>query len=180
LLVKTIERVITGIPVKAFRAAADGVMAEYKDQVYRYTRELITHMRAKGYVLLSISGSPQEVVGPLGEYYGFDHSVGSEYIRRGNRFTGEVSVSAANKPELLQQLVKQHHLTYKGSVGIGDGEGDISMLELVEQPIAFNPSKKLFRHARTKGWKVVLERKNMIYELEARDGEYRLSSTNAN
>jgi phosphoserine phosphatase len=49
------------------------------------------------------------------------------------------------------------------------------MLEAVEQPIAMNPSQKLFDHAQKHGWKIVVERKNMIYELEDRDGSYVLA-----
>ena len=51
------------------------------------------------------------------------------------------------------------------------------MLSTVEQPIAFNPTKQLFEHARTYGWRIVLERKNMVYELEPRDGSYILAQT---
>jgi phosphoserine phosphatase len=47
----------------------------------------------------------------------------------------------------------------------GDTESDIPMLELVEIPIAFNPNKKLFEHAKARGWRTVVERKDVIYEL---------------
>jgi phosphoserine phosphatase len=45
---------------------------------------------------------------------------------------------------------------------------------LVENPIAFNPEKKLFDYAQGKNWKIVLERKNMVYELENKNGQYEL------
>jgi phosphoserine phosphatase len=53
----------------------------------------------------------------------------------------------------------------EGSVGVGDTEGDISLLEAVELPICFNPNMKLFERAKLKDWKVVIERKDVIYEL---------------
>ena len=65
-----------------------------------------------------------------------------------------------------------------GSIAIGNGASDISMLELVETPIAFNPEKKLFDYAKDRGWKIVVERKNVIYELETRSGKYQLVKTN--
>lgn len=40
------------------------------------------------------------------------------------------------------------------------------MLSIVERPIAFNPDKDLFNAAKHNGWKIVVERKNMIYKLE--------------
>jgi phosphoserine phosphatase len=53
------------------------------------------------------------------------------------------------------------------------------MLGMVEHPVAFNPSQKLFREAERRGWKIVIERKNMIYELEKAGAGYRLARTNA-
>lgn len=49
------------------------------------------------------------------------------------------------------------------------------MLEIVEEAIAFNPSEKLFWHATRKGWKIVVERKNHVYELIQRNGTYVLA-----
>ena len=65
-----------------------------------------------------------------------------------------------------------------GSVAVGDSASDVSMMELVELPIALNPEKKLYEHAKKRSWKIVLERKNMVYELEATDGNYRLAKAN--
>jgi phosphoserine phosphatase len=39
------------------------------------------------------------------------------------------------------------------------------MLEIVETPIAFNPNRLLYRHAKKHEWKVVVERKDVIYEV---------------
>lgn len=178
-LVHVIQRSIDGIEVKAFNDAAKAAFDEYKDQVYRYTRQLLTDLRARGYLLLAVSGSPQEAVAPVADYYGFDDFVGSDYRQKDGKFTGEIQVAALNKPQLLKELVAKHKLSHKGSLGLGDSEGDIDMLDMVEEAIAFNPSKELFRQATRRGWKVVIERKNMIYELTQRNGEYRLTHTNA-
>jgi len=51
------------------------------------------------------------------------------------------------------------------------------MLELVENPIAFNPDKNLFEIAKTHKWKVVIERKNMIFQLEYKNGNYVLEQS---
>jgi phosphoserine phosphatase len=72
-------------------------------------------------------------------------------------------------------MVQKHGLGYNDSVAVGDSEGDITMLEAVSKPIAFNPTQALFDHAKTKGWEIVIERKNVIYRLENRDGSYILA-----
>jgi len=48
---------------------------------------------------------------------------------------------------------------------------------MVEKPIAFNPDKELYEIAAKTSWKIVLERKNMIYELEKDSGRYELVKT---
>ena len=179
-LVTLIDKAITGIAVKDLEAACRAVMEEYKDQVYTYTRDLIRQLQRKNYLLFAISASQAQVVGPIAGYYGFDDFGGSQYEVKDGHFTGrkEILMSEA-KPEFLKQLVAKHGADWKGSYAVGDSEGDIAMLKAVERPIAFNPTKKLFRQASEQGWKIVLERKNMVYELEYRDGSYVVASTSA-
>lgn len=176
-LVHLIRKAITGIKVESFEAACRKVLAEYKDQVYTYTRDLIRELQAKNYLLFTISGSQAEIVGMLAGYYGFDDWGGSDYEKRDGRFTGKIDVlRQERKPEYLQLLVEKHGASWEGSIGVGDSEGDIPMLEKVERPIAFNPNRQLFEHAKAAGWKVVIERKNMVYELEPDNGAYRLQN----
>ncbi|MFP4022372.1 MAG: hypothetical protein ACLFTS_00805, partial [Candidatus Paceibacterota bacterium] len=52
------------------------------------------------------------------------------------------------------------------SVGVGDTEGDISFLEMVDHPLCFNPNKNLYRHALISDWNVVVERKDVIYHIK--------------
>jgi phosphoserine phosphatase len=48
---------------------------------------------------------------------------------------------------------------------VGDTESDAPMLEIVENPIAFNPNFDLKQIAETKGWKIIVEKKDVIYDL---------------
>lgn len=178
-LVRIVEQHLTDSTVSEFMDVIDQVFKEYKDQTYRYTRQLITDLKEQGYFLLAISGSPIEIVTKLTDYYGFDDCAATEHLHKNGTFTGEINVAVFRKPDLLRELVAKHGLSFTDSVGIGDSEGDIDLLDLVERPIAFNPSQKLFRAAKQNGWNVVIERKNMIYELEADTDGYKLARTNA-
>lgn len=174
-LITLIDGVIANIEVNKLRDACQEVIEQYKDQVYTFTRDLIEDLRHKDYLLFAISGSQAEIVGMLAHYYGFDDYGGSKYETRDGKFTGRKDLLiSTRKPEYLQDLVTKHGATYRASVGVGDSEGDIPMLSKVEQPIAFNPTKLLFEHAQTKQWKVVVERKNMTYQLELRNDAYQL------
>ena len=53
------------------------------------------------------------------------------------------------------------------------------MLELVDQPVAFNPSEELLEVALERRWKVVIERKNIAYTLLKQGGQTILAQTEA-
>lgn len=174
-LVEFYNQLLENLSVEHFTEAADAVFDEYKDQVYVYTRDLIKQLKEDGYLLLALSGSQLEIVEKVANYYGFDDYVGTTYERSGKFFTGTAIAHLGKKDLVLKQLVDRHGASRTGSIGVGDSAGDISMLEYVERPIAFNPEKRLFEHAQEKGWKVVIERKNIVYELEMKDGKYQLA-----
>jgi len=177
--VQVFEEALPNMSVAHAEAAASEAFDEYKDQVYRYTRQLIRDLKAKNYLLFAISGSGIEIVKLFTKHHGFDDARGSKAEVIGDRYSGKVDVAkTARKGELLAELVAKHHATFKGSIAVGDSESDIKLLEMVEQPIAFNPSKKLFQHAQAHSWKIVLERKNVIYELEPKNHTYVLGKTN--
>ena len=177
-LIKSYEAVLKGITPGQLEKVTQQVFNEYKDQVYIYTRDLAAQLKEKGYMLLAISGSQVEIVKKVADYYGFDDCVGTVYQQRAGKFTGEKTVASADKAEVLGELIKRHGLIKQGSIAVGDSASDISMLEMVEQPIAMNPEKALYEQAKKSGWKIVLERKNVVYELEKKSGKYQLVKTN--
>ena len=177
-VIEIYEAMLQTLSFEQFEEAIAAVFEEYKDQVYTYTRDLIAKLKKDGYLLFAISGSQTEIVAKIASYYGFDDYVGTVYERLDSSFSGQKTIGSHQKDKTLKELVRKHTASYKDSIGVGDSHSDISMLQLVEQPIAFNPERDLFGHARVNGWKVVIERKNMVYELEMKDGEYGLVKTN--
>jgi phosphoserine phosphatase len=136
--------------------------------VYRYTRDLIKKLKKEKYFLLAISQSPKGVLDDFCKNLGFDKVYGRIYeLGSSDRFTGNIVDEhlISNKANIVKRAVQKEGLTLKGSVGVGDTEGDVSFLELVETPICFNPNAILYKHAKRNGWRVVVERKDVIYEL---------------
>ena len=174
-LITIYEQSLKNLDAKTFDEVAEQIAKEYKDQVYTYTRDLCAKLKNDDYKLLAISGSHQELVGHIAKNYGFDDWVGTEYKRKGNRFTGEKFIASHNKKTILESLMKKHGLSLEESVAVGDSGSDIPMLEMAESPITFNPDKKLLQKAKAKGWKIVVERKNVVYELEKENDEYILA-----
>ena len=169
------ESILTTLSFSQFESAIDAVFEEYKDQVYTYTRDLIAKLKKDGYLLFAISGSQTEIVAKIASYYGFDDYVGTIYEQSGGGFSGAKIIGSHDKDQTLRDLAKKHGAGFKDSIGVGDSRSDIAMLEIVETAIALNPEANLFKYAKSKGWKVVLERKNMVYELEMRGGKYQLA-----
>jgi HAD superfamily hydrolase (TIGR01490 family) len=175
-LVNLVDAAIATIRVEDLQTACRTVLAEYKDQVYTYTRDLIRDLKTKNYLLFAISASQAEIVQMLAEYYGFDDYGGSIYGVKDGYFSGQKTIlKAERKPEYLKELVSKHDADWQGSIGVGDSESDIAMLSAVETPLAFNPTRELFDHAKANNWKIIVERKNMIYELEPSNGSYLLA-----
>lgn len=174
-LIKQFESALTKLDPNLFDGYVNQVIDEYKDQIYTYTKKLISKLKDQGYVLLAISGSHEELVARIADHYGFDDYIGTRYSKDATGFTGDVTVASHNKAEQLNKLVEKHQLTYEESYAVGDSKSDAAMLELVKNPIAFNPDKNLHTIAQEKHWPIVIERKNVIYQLDYKDGSYILA-----
>lgn len=172
VLIEIYESAFPRLDVKQFDIMVAEVINEYKDQVYTYTRDLLKSLKEQGYTLLAISGSHQELVAEMAKYYGFDDFVGTRYAREDGKFSGMEFLATKDKKSVLKTLIEKHGLSLGGSIAVGDSASDIGMLELVEQPIAFNPDQALLKTAKENKWKIVVERKNVVYELVSNNDDY--------
>jgi len=174
-LMKLYVKVLRKLTVDQLNEAAEAVFQEYKDQVYTYTRDLISELKSKDYLLFAISGSQVEIVEKIANYYGFDDFVSRVDEHKHNKFTGKSTTPIFDKDIVLKEFIKKHDVDLGNSVAVGDSPSDIKVLEIVEKPIVFNPEKRLLAHAQKKSWKIVIERKNVVYELEpGKNGRYEL------
>ncbi len=159
---------IQGVHYGEFMDCTETVLERSRNKVYAYSRDLIAELKKKDYYLLAISQSPKAAIEGFAKSWGFDKSYGRIYeLGPSDRFTGAVVDEhiIENKSNIVRRAVVKENLTLDDSFAVGDTEGDIPMLELVTNPICFNPNARLYRHAKMNGWKVVVERKDVIYEL---------------
>lgn len=144
------------------------VIPFHAKRTYVFAEDLIRTLRAEGYHMIAVSGSPSEVVEEYNNHYlKFDAAFGSIYeLDAEDRYTGVASFEPSkNKGEVVKQYAYEHGLTLEGSYGIGDTESDKSFLGLMEHPIAFNPNQGLKAAAEKAGWRIVVEKKDVIYEI---------------
>ncbi|MSU54358.1 MAG: HAD-IB family hydrolase [Candidatus Staskawiczbacteria bacterium] len=167
-VVRAFDKNLVKISQKDFARVAKKVVALKKNKVYRYTRDLVKELKGRGYFMLAISHSPRELVFQFAKNLGFDKVYGRVHeVNQQGKFTGKTLYldQINNKAVILQRAIEAENLTLKGSVAVGDSDGDIPMLSIVDRPICFNPNSKLHEKAKKEGWKVVVERKDVIYLL---------------
>ncbi|MEN9561553.1 MAG: hypothetical protein RIQ56_826 [Candidatus Parcubacteria bacterium] len=167
-VVKAFRSHLKGIHYGALADAAEVVVEAQWKRTYRFTRDLLKELKRKKYYVVAVSHSPKTVLDKFCPRLGFDKTYGLVYeIGPTELFTGAIADEhlIMNKANIVRRVVEKENLTLKDSIGVGDTESDIPFLELVEDPICFNPNLKLFKHAKRTKWKVIVERKDVIYKM---------------
>jgi len=161
---------IRGCTQKDVLRASKVVMPFYAERTYIFTEDLIAKLKKQNYCIIAISGSPIEIVEEYNRrHLNFDAVFGSVYEldSRGYYTGGTVFEPTKNKGQAVKQFIFENNISLKNSYGIGDTESDASFLEMVENPIAFNPNHNLKDIAANKGWKIIIEKKDVIYEISS-------------
>lgn len=168
-LVTLYAKYIKNCKVEDIIKASKIVVPFQKDRTYVFAENLIRTLKDENYHIIAVSGSPIEIVEEFNRLHlHFDEVFGSVYERSDEGiYTGqEAFVPVKNKGQFIKQYVFENRLTLKGSYGIGDTESDASFLELVQNPIAFNPNYNLKQLAQKNKWKIIVEKKDVIYEID--------------
>lgn len=167
------QQAIVGKKRSAIAAASRQVVAGQKFRTYRYTRALLEKIRGK-YFTMGISGSPLEIVSEYNKFLRFDKVYGWEFgVGRDGRYTDVVLHEPPKyKKEIAVRYVQSRNLSFLGSIGVGDTESDIGFLDLVENPVCFNPNRALARTARKHNWPIIVERKDLIVEFKPKNVKF--------
>ena len=165
-LVDLYEKNIEGKSQEDIIRAAKIVAQFNAKRTYIFAKKLIEEMRPD-HMMLMISGSPIEIVKEYAEILEFDAYFGSVYeIDKEKIFTGKTIFEPTHdKGAVVKQFVAENDISLVDSFGIGDTQSDASFLELVDLPIAFNPDLNLRQIAQEKKWKIMVEKKDVIYEI---------------
>ncbi len=168
-VVRAFDQYIGGVREKDFLRVVRHVVEAHEQRLYRYTRDLVKDLKRQGYYMIAISHSLKYIAGHFGKRLGFNKVYGIllELDKKTGRFTGKLLHLDVilDKGAVLRRAIEKENLTLRGSVGVGDTESDIAFLKLVDRPICFNPNAALYRAAKRRGWKVVVERKDVVYRI---------------
>lgn len=178
-LVRVYYRTLKGKKQADVEPIIDNVIRHQRDRVYRYTRDMMDTLRRKGFFLLAISNSQDSMVERYAASIGFDDAIGRTLEITHGRYTGWCLVEGErfpvdrklDKPKLLRSYLKEKGIDadLKKSYAFGDSEGDLEILSIVGNPVTFNPSYELAKIAARRGWRIVVERKDVMYHVHKAD-----------
>lgn len=170
-LVTLYAKHVKGIARKDVLQAAKIAIPFQAKRTYIFAEKLMRELRKKKYHIIAVSGSPLEIVEEYNRHYlKFDAVFGSVYeVDAEGRYTGIATFEPSlDKGAVVKQYIFEHKLSLAESHGVGDTESDIPFLEMVQYPIAFNPNQNLKQAAEKNAWRIVVEKKDVVYEIGTR------------
>lgn len=153
---------------------AKNVVAQKGDRVYTFTRDRIRWHKEQGHMVITISGSPIELVKEMSLKHGFDDYRGTIYVMNKNEiYTGEVVPmwDSKSKKKAIEELALKYSIDLDNSYAYGDTAGDFSMFQMIKYPLCINPTRELLNkvmnspEVRNK-IRIIVERKDAIYNLK--------------
>lgn len=168
---------VKGLHRSQLEFIARNIIRQKGDRVYTFTRDKIKWHKEQGHKVIIISGSPMELIKEMAEKHGFDDYIGTIYELDSNEtYTGEVIPmwDSISKKSAVKGFAQKYHIDLENSYAYGDSSGDLTMLEMVKNPVCVNPTRELVNLAKAHPFlstslQIVVERKDMIYRLKPSD-----------
>lgn len=147
-----------GMKLKELEEAAKKVFS-HSNLLKHLSRDAIEEIefhRGEGRLLVLLSGCPEFILNVINRFLNFDLAVGSVLEERDGIVTGELRRSplGPEKATILKEIAQIHRINLDSSYGYGNSFRDIYFLELLGNPVAVNPDRKLLKYALKRGWKI--------------------------
>jgi len=149
-----------GIKYATFLTAVNKYFSEVSLNEWISERAIheIERHREEGRKLILLTGAPEEAAVRFGKVLKFDLVVSAKIKVVNGVITGKTEGPypyGKKKRDILIKLSEYHNIELNNSYGYGDSFADRFFLNIVGNPVAVNPDKKLKRYAVHKGWKIV-------------------------
>ncbi|WP_019201864.1 HAD family phosphatase [Tsukamurella sp. 1534] len=125
--------------------------------VFAEAAELIAGHHARGHDVVVVSASGEEMVRPIAELLGADHSVATVMAVEDGTYNGEIEFYCygENKVTAMEKIAEQNGYDLDQCFAYSDSITDVPMLAAVGHPTAVNPDRGLRKEASERGWPVV-------------------------
>jgi len=155
---KHVTDMCTGWDVEQVKSIVHETLYDIVDPlVFAEAADLIAGHRARGHDVVIISASGIEMVEPIGEMLGVDHSVASRMRIEDGKYSGDVEFYCygTEKATAMNELAERQGYDLTQCFAYSDSITDLPMLEAVGHPTAVNPDRGLRKQASTRGWPVL-------------------------
>ena len=108
--------------------------------------------------LMIITATNTFITKPIADYFGIQNLIGLEPKIVDGRYTTEVNGTPSfqeGKVVRLNEWLQDNHHSMENSFFYSDSHNDLSLLELVDNPVAVDPDKELLEIANDRKWKVI-------------------------
>lgn len=129
-----------------------------KGSIPESLRARIAGLKGSGCLIVLMSGSLQVLVDQLKDTIGADILIGGTLEIEDGRLTGRktgVHPYGRDKVEALIKRIPASSIDWENSWALADTAHDEPLLELVGNPVAVNPDRRLRRRAAAEGWEVI-------------------------
>lgn len=166
---------IKGLHKSQIEFIARNVVSQKGDRVYTFTRDRIKWHKERGHKVITVSGSPVELVREMAIKHGFDDYKGAIYLMdKDEIYTGEVLPmwDSGSKRKAINELIGKYNIDISQSYAYGDTAGDFSMMQMVKYPVCVNPTREILKKVLNdeeikKRVQIIVERKDVVYNLNA-------------
>jgi HAD superfamily hydrolase (TIGR01490 family) len=158
------ERLITYVARRGRSEAAQFFEALVNDKILSHLTSIgqakIEWHKAQKHRVVIISASIEEIAKPVAEHLG----LGKDYLCthlavQDDYYTGELAGPLCHGPGKVhwaREWAVKNKLNFSQAIGYfyTDSSSDLPLLEMAAHPVAVNPSRKLAKMARARGWTI--------------------------
>ncbi len=154
-------KMIKGIKTERAKEIFDWLTDEYLlPTLKKNVLERLKKHQEESLLTILTSGSFQDLVDVVANRLNIDFAIGTELEVIKDKFSGRIIPPfcfGQGKAEKLRNFLSERNLkiNFKESFAYSDGIFDLPMLELVSNPVAVEPDKKLLKIAKNKGWQII-------------------------
>jgi HAD superfamily hydrolase (TIGR01490 family) len=136
--------------------------SKYIDVLRPEISKVIQEHKAKGHITILISGMLQPYVEAIKQELGMDIAIGTEREIKDGYYTGRLAsilCIGEERAHALSELVNKldDNINLGESYAYGDAIFDRYYMDMVGNPVAVYPDKRLAEYAKEHGWKVIID-----------------------
>jgi HAD superfamily hydrolase (TIGR01490 family) len=125
--------------------------------VYAEAADLIADHKIRGHDVVIVSASGEELVMPIANALGADHTAATRMVVADGKYTGEFDFYCygEGKVTAIRKLAAEQGYDLNKCFAYSDSGTDLPMLLAVGHPTAVNPDRALRREAQNRAWPVL-------------------------